>query len=480
MKGSSHRVAALVGTLLMLTGRGALHGGTGTNASAAQPEPRSSASLAFDAKTGQLVLFGGAAEQSLGDTWVWQSSSWRQVQPPTSPPPRENAALGYDPAGGQLVLFGGDSVGDGGQVRDHTDTWTWDGSSWTEQHPRHHPAFGISPRMATDAARGVLLLVTQPGNTSSSLAPVQTWTLRDNDWHAESGDSAPLAGVFAAGSGHQGLADGGDARPIAGSNDYTGSAGIGWDPVSRHVLYVEHVVVADAPVPQNGLVTWSWDGKWRLEHPPRTPAPSSDPLVATDSIGVVLLGGDGQTWHWNGATWAQLDVSGPPARAAGAIAYDSVAKLTRITGGVATAQPGGVYDDLWTWNGTVWSRSAGRAVAQAVPQPEATMPPTHVSREQAIASARKFFPDLGAVTRVDSGPLSRFAEGFGSAGGRRWVWVVVFGNAPAIAEGGPCCYRGPQTPPPQSHGMMIFVDYQTGQSLSAESPVPAWLLHPQR
>jgi hypothetical protein len=465
MKGRSVALAAAVA----LTGCGALHGGGASNTGSALPEPRSSASLAFDAKTGQLVMFGGAAERSLGDTWVWQSGGWQQVQPSTSPPARENAALGYDPSGGQLVLFGGDTVGEGGGVR--TDTWTWDGSTWTQRHPAHHPLGGVSPRMATDAARGVLLLVAQP-QTASSIASVETWTWRNGDWHVESSDGAPLAGDFASGSGHQGLAGDGLARPMTGT-DFTGSAGMGWDPVSRRVLYVEHNVEGVAPVPHSGLLTWSWDGTWRLEHPATTPPESTDPLVATDRTGVVLFDGDGHTWHWNGTTWAQLDVVGPPPRSAGTIAYDASARVTRIAGGVESAQPGGVYGDTWSWDGAAWSRSAGPALAQAVPQPQPTMPSTHISREQAIAIARREYRELGAVTRVDSGPRSRFlpAGVGGSAAGRVWVWVVVFGNVLIPSE-------GPRTasPPPPGRGMMVFVDYQTGRSLGGFSPAPAWLL----
>ena len=38
--------------------------------------------------------------------------------------------MAYDPGTGQLVLFGGD---------DFADTWTWNGSDWTELTPSTSP-----------------------------------------------------------------------------------------------------------------------------------------------------------------------------------------------------------------------------------------------------------------------------------------------------------------------------------------------------
>ena len=48
----------------------------------------------------------------------------------TSPPPRWDATLAYNPTTRTLVLFGGQSFD-----RVFGDTWTWNGTTWTEQHP---------------------------------------------------------------------------------------------------------------------------------------------------------------------------------------------------------------------------------------------------------------------------------------------------------------------------------------------------------
>ena len=43
--------------------------------------------MAYDAADGTVVLFGGQGRSgSLGDTWTWDGSAWTQAHPSTSPP----------------------------------------------------------------------------------------------------------------------------------------------------------------------------------------------------------------------------------------------------------------------------------------------------------------------------------------------------------------------------------------------------------
>ena len=72
------------------------------------------------------MLFGGyGGRGGLGDTWTWNGTDWTQRAPAQSPPPRYDHAMAYDSARQRLVLFGGitpDFL---------ADTWTWDGSTWS-------------------------------------------------------------------------------------------------------------------------------------------------------------------------------------------------------------------------------------------------------------------------------------------------------------------------------------------------------------
>ena len=76
---------------------------------ATHPSARAAASMAYDAATGTVVLFGGQdnAGRFLGDTWVWNGTTWTRQHPATSPPARSDTSMAYDAATGTVVLFGG-------------------------------------------------------------------------------------------------------------------------------------------------------------------------------------------------------------------------------------------------------------------------------------------------------------------------------------------------------------------------------------
>ena len=71
-----------------------------------------------------------------GVLWISTNPAAGWVEAPSAgaPAPRSAPALAYDGSTGQVVLFGGQLLGStsaAGEVMG--DTWTWDGTSWTEQ-----------------------------------------------------------------------------------------------------------------------------------------------------------------------------------------------------------------------------------------------------------------------------------------------------------------------------------------------------------
>jgi hypothetical protein len=74
----------------------------------------------YDPATGNMVLFGGVGGGYLNDTWTWDGTTWTEQTPATSPSARYVASMAYDPATGDMVLFGG--VGNSGLLND---TWTY-------------------------------------------------------------------------------------------------------------------------------------------------------------------------------------------------------------------------------------------------------------------------------------------------------------------------------------------------------------------
>jgi hypothetical protein len=72
-----------------------------------------------------VVLFGGINSDGLkeyGDTWTWDGSTWAKQHPATSPPTRYSASMAYHAATGTVVLFGGVDSDATGVTED---TWTW-------------------------------------------------------------------------------------------------------------------------------------------------------------------------------------------------------------------------------------------------------------------------------------------------------------------------------------------------------------------
>ena len=130
--------------------------------------------MAYDAATGTIVLFGGGNDQGgvFGDTWTWDGTTWTQQAPTTSPAARTDAAMAYDAATGTMVLFGG-CFGDNNEV--FSDTWTWDGTTWTKQAPTTSPAARqAGGGMAYDAAIGDIVLFSGLGK-SGWLRNTWTW-----------------------------------------------------------------------------------------------------------------------------------------------------------------------------------------------------------------------------------------------------------------------------------------------------------------
>src|ERR1700676_876393 len=99
--------------------------------------------MAYDSTHSQVVLFGGIDSSVFtpspnysNETWTWDGSTWTQQSPANNPPARCCFGMAYDATRGQMVIFGG--AGPGGFL---TDTWVWDGANWTQK------ASGPGPRL---------------------------------------------------------------------------------------------------------------------------------------------------------------------------------------------------------------------------------------------------------------------------------------------------------------------------------------------
>ncbi|HET7486814.1 MAG TPA: hypothetical protein VFJ85_02730 [Acidimicrobiales bacterium] len=165
---------------------------TWQNRSTTGPSGREFAASAADRTNRNWVLFGGRnGSGSLGDTWLWNGSHWAQQSPTTVPPPRDSAFLGaiFNQQGiTGLVLFGGRA---GATVLG--DTWVWNGSTWTQKF-----VTGPSPRYGA-AKAGTWNNLMIGGNSGTGVLGDQ-WKFDGTAWVQVSG-KGPAAREFAASDG---------------------------------------------------------------------------------------------------------------------------------------------------------------------------------------------------------------------------------------------------------------------------------------
>ncbi|MFI5297907.1 MAG: hypothetical protein ACHREM_07380, partial [Polyangiales bacterium] len=293
------------------------------------PPARYNSPLAYDSAHGKTVLFGGGTGgPQLGDTWEWDGTTW--TNPANSgPPAREEHGLVYDSARGKTVLFGG--FGSTGYLGD---TWEWDGTTWTNRTNSGPSARADFP-MAYESARAKTVLYGGAGGSTD------TWEWDGTSW------SNPATTGPGGGEG-QGMAYDiarGNAVLFGGSYDYVGE-------------------------------TWTWGGTAWANPTGSGPGPRGDLALAYDSArqSTVLFGGLvdragvlvhlGDTWEWSGTAWTETATTGPSARRAPGLAFDSARGRTVLFGG-DTANGNGAVGDTWEYHGRGGPCSCGSGTSCA-------------------------------------------------------------------------------------------------------------------
>jgi N-acetylneuraminic acid mutarotase len=160
----------------------------------------------------KVVLFGGVVSGDAGgslfqDTWTFDGTTWTEVTVPNPPTPRFVAAMA--PLGDKIVLFGG-----GGDQGDLQDTWTFDGTSWTQLSIATPPPARANAAMAP-LGNKLVLFGGSYGPTALRLQ--DTWTFDGTNWtqlttpvQPPACAGASMATLFCAG-GQCPTGDGGDA-----------------------------------------------------------------------------------------------------------------------------------------------------------------------------------------------------------------------------------------------------------------------------
>ncbi len=309
------------------------------------PEARKSMALAYDASRKSVVLFGGRATngQPLFDTWTWDGSGWTNQHPAASPAIRDGR-MTYDAARQRVILFGTPI-----RMTEQTapvppgETWTWDGRSWQKEAPKSSPSARYAPLMAYDTARKRVILFGGGGRPNESFG--DTWAWDGTTWLR----LGTMISDDGKGSGGGAMAYD-EAHQVTVIYDFPGG-----DPGDREM--------------------WFFDGSTWSERPAgTTPLPlQGHGMVYDQALGrVVLFGGEGAAippstrtvtsdiWLWDGATWTKRPSAGqPPPRGFMGLVYMADSRQILVFGGLTSANGQDVnLNDTWTYDGIAWAKRA--------------------------------------------------------------------------------------------------------------------------
>jgi hypothetical protein len=290
--------------------------------------------MAYDKASKQTILLGVHQSGTKSETWAWTAAAgWTRLTPSHIPPGRTWGNMAYDDATQQIVLYGGQSATPTGGVLDLlSDTWTWDGTDWTQRAPATSPPPTIFLPMAYDVGTQTVIGVRDNDPTPST----STWQWDGTNWGRLTTTHNPSWPKQGAG--------------IAYSTD-----------ASTMVLFG---TVYGLGVTTD-LKTWTFKANTWTAHA-STPRPRSSPSMSEDTRGGVLMFGGAttggtayaETWTWFQNAWHKLNPSrAPRARSGAAMAYDSTCGTVLLYGGEVSTQVTAVYyTDSWAWDGQTWTK----------------------------------------------------------------------------------------------------------------------------
>lgn len=330
--------------------------GDWTRLATAGPGWREGAVSVYDAARRQWLLFGGQSPKDaqlpggiktyLADTWLFDGSGWTRAAASGGPMGRTAAAAAYDAATGEIVVFGGihevENADHTFQVDAYDDTWAWSGSGWTQLDPAASPPANRYRywEAGYDAAtRSVILYspsadMVQPEdpvacvtNTSNGYTcPPQTWLWNGNTWTRLRPAHQPWTATL--------FEDSASGRLMA------------WGISESEFSAVD---LSDRK--------WRWTGDdWvesQTETLPQPPRPHSllNPFAATlygspVATAFAFGGSDcsksntpislADTWLLTGSSWQQMNpVHSPPGRLSTYLSYDADLHEVLLWGGIS-------------------------------------------------------------------------------------------------------------------------------------------------
>ena len=363
------------------------------------PQFRYGHDMAFDRERDRLVVFGGRKITGTihwGDTWELDGYVWHEASPEHSPTPRGGHSMTYHAVMGGVVLFGGcgyiPQPGDKKVFEVNSDIWLWDGVDWLDVSPSSGPAARCEHAAAYDAVRR--RLVVHGGMTGESMTVGPSPEFSDTwEWDGVSWTQMQAQGPMGTRALHDMAYDRVGQRTIlfGGVGEATEDKweGIGttwaWDGVSWKAL----PPTPKAPAPRFGH-RMVWDevrsrivlvGGWAdMANQPLQAAawsngewsglPTFSGLTANDDFELAydvaasrLLAvntdqSETLTYDPGGVGWSSMGAAGLPTLSEFALAWDPAAKATVLYGG-RTPQDGWDFgdtvDQVYHWKSGKWN-----------------------------------------------------------------------------------------------------------------------------
>lgn len=288
-----------------------------------------------------------------------------------NPPPRHSHGMAYDPIRGYTVMAGGH-----GSTGPLQDTWTWDGSSWT-QHNASIPNTNTSPMfntsLAFDPISGMVTAISQTGSGSSNWS-VHAWNgtnWMSHNYNIIGGQFSTIgydphrqeliAYICNHSSGQSAIHvwDGSTWSPRACPSVPSWSTSsqypfpcLTWDPNTNRLV----LTAGDDFGGNTGARMYEWTGfNWLQRYPLARPLVSG--ATTTDlraGCGVMFDGNTygqgsqnpGHTWTFRSGTYQRIHTPiEPMLRAGTAMAYDSARGATVLFGGTGYSTP--PFSDTW-------------------------------------------------------------------------------------------------------------------------------------
>ncbi|HEX2120882.1 MAG TPA: hypothetical protein VHL59_04500, partial [Thermoanaerobaculia bacterium] len=124
-----------------------------------EPDARRFPAVVYDENLKKIVLFGGYDNANFrNDTWTWDGTTWTEIRR-DRPNQRSLMSMWYDPQLKKTVLYGGlgrRSINE--RITRYSDMWSFDGTQWTKMNVSSTPGERFGAQIAIDPRTNKLIL----------------------------------------------------------------------------------------------------------------------------------------------------------------------------------------------------------------------------------------------------------------------------------------------------------------------------------